>query len=125
MSKQKNAPVRTKETTQMKGPHKRPGFWRTDHYFKASLKGYERFRPSAKVLPSARRRHFCILLLPGKSMASGGTRTAGFAFSFSKEKQQQISDLLLSDYGMNSKRLNFRYEKNKPHINSMRGSSTI
>jgi len=34
-------------------------------------------------------------LLPGKSMAYGGTRTAGFAFSLSKDKRQQINDLLL------------------------------
>jgi len=32
----------------------------------------------AKEMPSARRRHFCILLLPEKSMAAGGTRPAGF-----------------------------------------------
>jgi hypothetical protein len=48
-------------------------------------------------LPSARRKHFCILLLPGKSMAFGGTRTASFAFSLLKDKQQKINDLLLSE----------------------------
>jgi hypothetical protein len=31
-------------------------------------------------------------------MACGGTRTAGFAFIFSKDKQQQINELLLSSY---------------------------
>ena len=44
-------------------------------------------------MPSARRRHFCLLLLPGKSMAFGGTRAAGFAFALKKDKEQQIINL--------------------------------
>ena len=41
-------------------------------------------------MPSARRRHFCILLLPGKSMASGGTRPAGFVFK-KKHKGKRLT----------------------------------
>ena len=43
----------------------------------SNTSGIKANRNLAKKLPSARSRHFCILLLPGKSMASGGTRPAG------------------------------------------------
>ena len=42
--------------------------------------GSRSHRNPAKEMPSARRRHFCILLLPDKSMASGGTQPADFVF---------------------------------------------
>ena len=74
-----------KKTPQQKGSHKRPGFWRTAQYFKGLHRTINISATRQKKLPSARRRHFCILLLPGKSMAYGGTRTAGFAFSLSKD----------------------------------------
>ena len=56
------------------GPLSRAGF-RTQRPIKTT-------ESMQRDMPSARRRHFCILLLPGKSMASGGTRTAGSAFGF-------------------------------------------
>jgi len=42
-------------------------------------------------MPSARRRHFCILLLPDKSMASGGTRPAGFVFKNIKKEGNRLT----------------------------------
>jgi hypothetical protein len=63
--------------------------------FQRFSQGYKRSRQQAKILPSARRKNFCILLLPGKSMASDGTRTAGFACSLAKDHRQQLKDLLL------------------------------
>jgi len=62
-----------------------------DPYQRRSL----RHRNLAKELPSARRRHFCILLLPDKSMASGGTHPAGSAFK-KIERGQQMYHLLPS-----------------------------
>ena len=47
-----------------------------------SLSFLEDTETRRKNMPSARRRHFCLLLLPGKSMASGGTRTASFGVRF-------------------------------------------
>ena len=41
-------------------------------------------------MPSARRWHFCILLLPDKSMASGGTRPAGFVFQKKHKDNRSI-----------------------------------
>ena len=63
--------------------------------FQRFTQSYKRSRQQAKMLPSAGRRHFCILLLPGKSMASDGTRAAGFACSLAKDHRQQLKDLLL------------------------------
>jgi hypothetical protein len=61
---------------------------------------------------------FCILFVAAwtKRMASGGTRPAGSELVLKKDKEQQINNLLLSGYKKNSKRLNFRYAKNKPHM---------
>ncbi len=53
----------------LRGPLKRAGFHSLQY-----LKTTETRRTN---MPSARRRHFCLLLLPGKSRASGGTRNAG------------------------------------------------
>ena len=53
-------------------------------------------------MPSARRRHFCILLLPDKSMASGGTRPAGFVFQKSnKDNRLTICCPLYHDLWLN------------------------
>jgi hypothetical protein len=53
------------------------------------------FASALIVRQAARRRYFCLLLLPDKSMASGGTRAAGSDFRFAKDnKAQQINTLL-------------------------------
>ena len=52
-----------------RGPLERAGF-----HIQQPIEAKEIWQRS---MPSARRRHFCILLLPGKSMAAGGTQPAG------------------------------------------------
>ena len=79
-------------------------------------------------MPSARRRRFCILLPPGKSMALGGARTAGSAFSLSKDKLKKINDPLLSDW-----KTQFKIrKKDKPYmrvrvgfVNNLKGQQAI
>jgi hypothetical protein len=88
-------PVRTKENNTTERASQEAWVLERRSLFQIFTQGCKRFRQPAKKLPSARRRHFCILLLPGKSMASGGTQTADCAFSFSKQKEQQNNDLLL------------------------------
>jgi hypothetical protein len=42
--------------------------------------GWKAAKPGKGVALRKEPRHFCILLLPGKSMALGSARTAGFDF---------------------------------------------
>ena len=61
-----------------------------------SQQGLEATETRQRRCPPQGERHFCILLLPDKSMASGGTRPAGVAFKI-KEEGQQIKHLLPQD----------------------------
>src|SRR5210317_1110944 len=55
-------------------------------------------------MPSARSRHFCILLLPDKSMASGGTRPADEMVSPRFTKRRQCARMEKKELSINKKR---------------------
>ena len=59
-------PVRTKENNTTERVSQEARVLERRALFQMLTQDYKRFRQLAKELPSARRRHFCILLLPGK-----------------------------------------------------------
>ncbi len=70
-----------------------------------------------KDMPSARKRHFCILLLSGKGMAPGGTRLAGLVLlQHTESKNRRIEALHQSI---------FTHRKTNPRTNKSTANNPV